>query len=226
MPRNDRSPERPRARVLIVDDHPAVREALSIRISQAPDLEVCGQAEDTGDALRLVDESKPDVAIVDISLKTGDGIDLIKRIKSRDQHVRMLVWSMYGESLYAERALRAGANGYITKEHATDRIVEAIREVLAGKVYLSPAMTDKLLHRSVGLGGKKQNQPTIEDLSDRELEVFRLIGRGVKTAEIAAQLHLSVRTVWTYRDRIREKLGLSDGAELVRNATHWVLQNE
>lgn len=226
MPRDNHSPEQPRARVLIVDDHPAVREALSIRISQAPDLEVCGQAEDTGDALRLVEKSKPDVAIVDISLKTGDGIDLIKRIKSRDQHVRMLVWSMYGENLYAERALRAGANGYITKEHATDRIVEAIREVLAGKVYLSPAMTDKLLHRSVGLGGKKQNQPTIEALSDRELEVFRLIGRGVKTAEIAAQLHLSVRTVWTYRDRIREKLGLSDGAELVRNATHWVLQNE
>jgi DNA-binding NarL/FixJ family response regulator len=212
--------------VLIVDDHPAVREALSIRISQAPDLEVCGQAEDTGDALRLVEKSKPDVAIVDISLKTGDGIDLIKRIKSRDQHVRMLVWSMYGENLYAERALRAGANGYITKEHATDRIVEAIREVLAGKVYLSLAMTDKLLHRSVGIGGKKQSQPTIEALSDRELEVFRLIGRGVKTAEIAVQLHLSVRTVWTYRDRIREKLDLSDGVELVRNATHWVLQNE
>jgi DNA-binding NarL/FixJ family response regulator len=226
MPRDNHSPKQPRARVLIVDDHPAVREALSIRISQAPDLEVCGQAEDTGDAMRLVEKSKPDVAIVDISLKTGDGIDLIKRIKSRDQHVRMLVWSMYGENLYAERALRAGANGYITKEHATDRIVEAIREVLAGKVYLSPAMTDKLLHRSVGLGGKKQSQPTIEALSDRELEVFRLIGRGVKTAEIAVQLHLSVRTVWTYRDRIREKLGLSDGAELVRNATHWVLQNE
>ena len=226
MPRDNHSPEQPRARVLIVDDHPAVREALSIRISQAPDLEVCGQAEDTGDALRLVEKSKPDVAIVDISLKTGDGIDLIKRIKSRDQHVRMLVWSMYGENLYAERSLRAGANGYITKEHATDRIVEAIREVLAGKVYLSPAMTDKLLHRSVGLGGKKQNQPTIEALSDRELEVFRLIGRGVKTAEIAVQLHLSMRTVWTYRDRIREKLDLSDGAELVRNATHWVLQNE
>ena len=226
MSRDNHSPEQPRARVLIVDDHPAVREALSIRISQAPDLEVCGQAEDTADALRLVEKSKPDVAIVDISLKTGDGIDLIKRIKSRDQHVRMLVWSMYGENLYAERALRAGANGYITKEHATDRIVEAIREVLAGKVYLSPAMTDKLLHRSVGLGGKKQNQPTIEALSDRELEVFRLIGRGVKTAEIATQLHLSVRTVWTYRDRIREKLDLSDGAELVRNATHWVLQNE
>jgi DNA-binding NarL/FixJ family response regulator len=224
--RKNGSHEPPRSKVLIVDDHPAVREALSIRISQAPDLEVCGQADDIVDALRLVEKSQPDVAIVDIALKTGDGIDLIKRIKVRDQHVRMLVWSMYGEDLYAERALRAGANGYITKEHATDRIVEAIREVLAGKVYLSPVMTDKLLHRSVGLGGKKPRPATIDALSDRELEVFRLIGRGVKTAEIAEQLHLSVRTVWTYRDRIREKLDLSDGTELVRNATHWVLQNE
>jgi DNA-binding NarL/FixJ family response regulator len=194
--------KRLRAKVLIVDDHPAVREALMIRISQVPGLEVCGQAEDVGDALRLIDETKPDVAIVDIALKTGDGIDLIKRIKARNDDVRMLVWSMYGEDLYAERALRAGANGYITKEHATDRIVDAIREVLAGKVYLSPAMSEKLLQRTVG-AGRKRAQPTIDMLSDRELEVFRLIGRGVKTAEIAAQLHLSVRTVWTYRDRIR-----------------------
>lgn len=225
MHRAKDSPQ-PRARVLIVDDHPAVREALSIRISQAPDLEVCGQADDVGDALQLVGETKPDVAIIDIALKTGDGIDLIKRIKKRSDDVRMLVWSMYGENLYAERALRAGANGYITKEHATDQIVEAIRQVLADKVYLSPAMANKLLHRSVGDGRKARAQPTIEALSDRELEVFRLIGRGVKTADIAAQLHLSVRTIWTYRDRIREKLDLANGAELVRHATHWVLENE
>jgi DNA-binding NarL/FixJ family response regulator len=224
MPRTKQSARRPPARVLIVDDHPAVREALSIRVSQAPDLEVCGQAEDVGDALRLVGETKPDIAIVDIALKTGDGIDLIKRIKSRNEHVRMLVWSMYGEDLYAERALRAGANGYITKEHATDQIVDAIRHVLADKVYLSAAMSEKLLHRAVGAGRKRQ-QPTIDMLSDRELEVFRLIGRGVKTSQIAVQLHLSVRTVWTYRDRIREKLDLNDGAELVRHATHWVLEN-
>jgi DNA-binding NarL/FixJ family response regulator len=218
--------KRPRARVLIVDDHPAVREALSIRISQVPDLEVCGEAADTADALRLVEKKKPDVAIVDIALKTGDGIDLIKRIKSRDDHVRMLVWSMYGENVYAERALRAGANGYITKEHATDQIVEAIRDVLADKIYLSPAMSEKILHRTVGRESKYANQPAIDLLSDRELEVFRLIGRGVKTAQIAAQLHLSVKTVWTYRDRIREKLNLSDGADLVHQATHWVLENE
>ena len=226
MDRNEMAKKPPRARILIVDDHPAVREALTIRIAQFPDLEVCGQAADIGDALKLVVQKKPDIAIIDISLATGDGIDLIKRIKKRDDSVRMLVWSMYGENLYAERALRAGANGYITKEHATDQIVEAIRQVLADKVYLSPAMTEKLLHRSVGQGAKSRSQPPIDFLSDRELEVFRLIGRGVKTSEIAAQLHLSVRTVWTYRDRIREKLDLSDGAELVRHATYWVLENE
>lgn len=226
MPRNEPDKKRSRVRVLIVDDHPAVCEALSIRISHTPDLEVCGQATDMDDALRMIGEQKPDVAIVDIALATSDGIDLIKRIRKRDEHVRMLVWSMYGEHLYAERALRAGANGYITKEHATDTIVEAIREVLADKVYLSPTMSERLLHRAVGRGRKSADQVGIDALSDRELEVFRLIGRGVKTAQIAAQLHLSIRTVWTYRDRIREKLGLSGGAQLVHHATRWVLESE
>ena len=172
-------------------------------------MEVCGQAGGISDALQLVEKKKPDVAIVDIALNKENGINLIKRIKSQYANVRMLVWSMYGEDLYAEQQLRAGANGYITKEHATDQIVDAIREILAGKVYLSPAMTEKLLNRTVG---RRPNVPTIDTLSDRELEVFRLIGRGVKTAAIAAQLHLSVRTVWTYRDRMREKLDLNDGA--------------
>jgi DNA-binding NarL/FixJ family response regulator len=226
MPRSKNCAKQRRARVLIVDDHPAVREALTIRISQASDLEVCGEAADIGGALQLVVEKKPNVAIIDIALKTGDGIDLIKRIKARDEGVRMIVWSMYGENVYAERALHAGANGYITKEQATDRIIEAIRQVLANKVYLSAAMTEKLLRRSVGQGKKRQSQATLDALSDRELEVFRLIGHGVKTSGIALQLHLSVRTVWTYRDRIREKLDLSDGAELVRHATRWILENE
>jgi DNA-binding NarL/FixJ family response regulator len=223
-PNHDPTRKEP-ARVLIVDDHPAVREALSIRISKVPDLVVCGEAEDEGSALQLVTSLKPDVAIIDISLKTGDGIDLIKRIKSRDDNVRMLVWSMHSESLYAERALRAGALGYITKEQATDRIVEAIRQVLDGKVYLSPAMTDKLLQRAVGDGGGSLGHSPVESLSDRELEVFRMIGRGVKTHEIAAQLHLSIKTVETYRDRIRTKLSLADGAELARYALQWVMDN-
>ena len=210
-------------RVLIVDDHPAVREALASRIGRQPDLEVCGEAADMGEALRLVAEARPDVAVIDISLKAGSGIDLIKRIKDRDDHIRILVWSMHSESLYAERALRAGALGYVNKDQATDRIVEAIRRVLAGKVWLSEVMAERLLQRSVG--GSGEDRSPLDVLADRELEVFRLIGEGVKTAEIAERLHLSVKTVETYRDRIRQKLDLSDGTKLVHYATQWVLEN-
>jgi DNA-binding NarL/FixJ family response regulator len=214
-----------RARILIVDDHPAVREALASRIGRQPDLEVCGEAADMSEALRLVADTQPDLVVVDISLKTDSGIDLIKRIKDRNDSVRMLVWSMHSESLYAERALRAGALGYINKDQATDMIIDAIRRVLEGKVYLSDAMAEKMLHRAVGGGRKEATRSPLDVLADRELEVFRLIGQGVKTAEIAERLHLSVKTVETYRDRIREKLDLSDGTELAHYATQWVLEN-
>jgi DNA-binding NarL/FixJ family response regulator len=215
-----------RARVLIVDDHPAVREALALRIGRQPDLKVCGEAADTADALRLVADTQPDVAVVDISLKTGNGIDLVRRIKDRNDHVRILVWSMHSESLYAERALRAGALGYINKDQATDRIVEAIRRVLAGKVWLSDVMAERMLHRAVGGVTHEVERSPLESLADRELEVLRLIGEGVKTAEIAVRLHLSVKTIETYRDRIRHKLNLNDGVELVHYATQWVLENK
>lgn len=214
-----------RNRVLIVDDHPAVREALALRISREPDLKVCGEAADMGDALRLIAEARPDVAVVDITLKTGSGIDLIKRIKDRNNHVRILVWSMHSESLYAERALRAGALGYMTKDQATDRIVEAIRQVLAGKVWLSDAMAERLLRRSVGGRQKDLARSPLDALADREIEVFRLIGQGVKTAEIADRMHLSVKTVETYRDRIRQKLAIESGTNLAHYATQWVLEN-
>jgi DNA-binding NarL/FixJ family response regulator len=217
--------KRSAAKVLIVDDHPAVREALVLRISRQPDLEVCGEAADMSEALRLVAHTLPDLAVIDISLKTGNGIDLIKRIKDRNDSVRMLVWSMHSESLYAERALRAGALGYINKDQATDKIVEAIRRVLEGKVYLSDAMAERMLRRSVGSGRKEVTRAPLDALADRELEVFRLIGQGVKTAEIAERLHLSVKTVETYRDRIRQKLDLSDGTELAHFATQWLLEN-
>lgn len=220
-----RNPTKKRARILIVDDHPAVREALASRIGRQPDLEVCGEAADMSEALGLVADTQPDLAVVDISLKTGNGIDLIKRIKDRNDSVRMLVWSMHSESLYAERALRAGALGYINKDQATDKIVEAIRRVLEGKVYLSDAMAEKMLHRAVGGGREEVTRSPLDVLADRELEVFRLIGQGVKTAEIAERLHLSVKTVETYRDRIRLKLDLSDGTELAHYATQWVLEN-
>src|SRR5271169_2201845 len=214
-----------RARVLIVDDHPAVREALAMRIGRQSDLEVCGEAADLSEALRLVADTQPDVAVVDISLKTGCGIDLIKRIKDRNDKVRMLVWSTHSESLYAERALRAGALGYINKDQATDKIVEGIRRVLEGKVYLSDAMVETMLHRTVGGGQEELTRSPLDALSNRELEVFRLIGQGVKTSETAERLHVSVKTIETYRDRIREKLDLSDGTELAHYATKWMLEN-
>ena len=220
-----RNQTKKRARILIVDDHPAVREALAARIGRQPDLEVCGEAADMSEALRLITDTQPDLAVIDISLKTASGIDLIKRIKDRNDSVRMLVWSMHSESLYAERALRAGALGYVNKDQATDKIIEAIQRVLEGKVYVSDALAEKMLHRAVGGSRKEATRLPLDALADRELEVFRLIGQGVKTAEIAERLHLSVKTVETYRDRIRQKLDLSDGTELAHFATQWVLEN-
>lgn len=213
------------ARILIVDDHPAVREALALRIRGQPGLEVCGEAADMSEALRLVADTEPDVAVVDITLKAGNGIDLIKRIRDRNSSVRMLVWSMHSESLYAERALRAGAMGYINKDQATDEIVKAILQVLEGKVYLSDTMAQKMLFRAIGRGREEVSKSRLDILADRELEVFRLIGQGVKTAEIAERLHLSVKTIETYRDRIRQKLNLSHGTELARFATQWMVEN-
>src|SRR6185437_13858748 len=215
-----------RARVLIVDDHPAVREALAFRIGRQGDLEVCGEAAGMSDALPLLADTQPDAPVIDISLKSGNGLDLIKRIKDRNDRVAILVWSMHSESLYAERALRAGALGYISKDQATDQIVEAICRVLDGKVWLSEAMAEQLLHRAVGVRHHAVTPTLVNGLADRELEVFLLIGRGVKTADIAERLHLSIKTVETYRDRIRQKLGLCDGTELVHYATQWVLEHD
>jgi DNA-binding NarL/FixJ family response regulator len=212
-----------RARVLVVDDHPAVRQALAVRIGRQGDLEVCGEAADMSEALRLAADTRPDVAVVDISLKASNGIDLIKRIKARDDRVRILVWSMHSEALYAERALRAWALGYINKDQATDRIVDAIRRVLEGKVWLSEGMAERLLQRAVGTGQLEPTRSPLDALADRELEAFRLIGEGVKTAEIVDRLHLSVKTVETYRDRIRQNLNLEDGTKLAHYTTQWVL---
>lgn len=214
------------SKILIVDDHPIVREGLSLLLSTQPDLEVCGEAADASTALQLVAETSPDLVIVDISLKGGNGIDLIKRIKARDPAARMLVSSMYDESLYAERALRAGASGYINKQEATRKITDAIRAVLDGKIFLSERMAGQMLQRAVGgRSGRIEHSP-LEDLSDRELEVFELIGRGRSTREIAEALHLSAKTVETYRDRVRKKLDLNDCSELTRHAIVWVLQGK
>lgn len=214
-----------RTRILIVDDHPAVREALAARIGRHADLEVCGEAVDIADALSLVRDAKPDVAVIDISLKTGNGIDLIKRILDRTDAVRILVWSTHSESLYAERVLRAGGLGYIQKDQATDKIIEAIRRVLEGKVYLSDAMKDKLLTGTVGADRNTAAHSLLDRLADRELEVLRLIGEGLKTARIADRMHLSIHTIETYRERIKTKLDLKSSTELACFATQWVLEN-
>jgi len=217
-----RKPEDHLKKVMVVDDHPAVREAMRLRMANLPDIEICGEASDVSSAIKIISEVKPDLVLIDISLETGDGLDLIKRIKSRDSKILMLVWSMHDENLYAERSLRAGARGYITKKHATHDILNAIRQVLEGKIYLSPPMRDKLLSRA--LNGDLNRSP-IESLSDRELEVLHLIGQGTRTMEIAKHLHLSVKTIETYRDRIRQKIGLQDGTDLIRFAAQWSLDN-
>ena len=213
------------ARILIVDDHPAIREALAIRIAGEADLEVCGEAADVAEAFQVAAAVNPDVAVIDLALKSGSGLELIKRLKTTQEKLLMIVWSMYSEDLYAERALRAGARGYITKEQATGKIIEAIRCVLEGKLYLSPAMTREAAEAACWAARRIPVRSPIDALSDRELDVFRLIGQGVKTAEIAARLHLSVKTVETYRDRIRQKLILNDGTELAHYATQWLLEN-
>jgi DNA-binding NarL/FixJ family response regulator len=181
---------------------------------------LCGEAVDVADALVLVAERKPDVAVIDISLRTGSGIDLIKRIKAHAPNVRMLAWSMHDESLYAERALRAGALGYIDKSQSTDRVVDAIRCVLEGKVFLSGHIAERLLQRSV-LGHKNVGQSPVDVLSDRELEAFRLIGQGLDTREVASRMHVTSKTVDTYRSRMKDKLNVRNRSELVRLATLW-----
>jgi len=211
-------------KVLIVDDHPAVREALALRIATHTDLEVCGEASELAEALQVAAATDPDVAVIDIGLKTSSGIDLIKRLKAHSDKIRMIVWSMYSEEAYAERALRAGAMAYLTKHQGTKQIIDAIREVCSGNMYLSAGMTTKLVKQTVGQRHQNFDNPSIETLSDRELEVFRLIGQGLKTQEIATQFHLSVNTVETYRDRIRNKLHIRDAFELNRMALRWALE--
>ncbi len=212
------------AKILIVDDHPAVREGLAVRISSQPDLKVCGQAADAAEAMNLVAAARPDVVVVDIHLKTGNGLDLIERIKAHDKSIRILVWSMYPDALYARRALHAGALGYINKENTTGRIVEAIRRVRDGKVYLGEETAEQLLGQAVG-GAKALTVSAVESLSDCELEVFRLVGQGLSTSQAAQQLHRSIHTVEAHRQAIKRKLNLKTAGELNRAAMQWMLEN-
>jgi DNA-binding NarL/FixJ family response regulator len=210
-------------KILIVDDHPVVREGLSARLEKQPDLQVCGQTGDFNEALQLIATADPDIAIIDLSLKTGHGLELIKRIKARKPSVRILVWSMYPDSLYAERALHAGAMGYVNKENATDQIIEAIRRLQEGKIFLSEPMAQRLLSHAAADAAKIS---PLESLSDRELETFELLGQGMDTIQIAAKMGLSPKTVETYRARIKEKLRLRKSTELMQRAVQWVMENK
>ena len=212
-----------RRRVLIVDDHPVVRQGLILAIGREPDLEVCGEAAHIEEAMRLAEEGCPDVVIVDLSLDGEDGIELIDYVKSRWSSVKILVYSSHDEETYAGRVLRAGAMGYISKREPMAKIVVAVRQVLSGEVYLSPQMTTKLLQRA-SVGKPLDNNPT-ETLSNRELQVFEMIGQGVNTIEIARKLEVSPKTVESHRKVIKTKLHLQTAAQLSRCAFQWVQEN-
>jgi DNA-binding NarL/FixJ family response regulator len=209
-----------KAKVLLVDDHPLVREWLANLINQQTDLHVCGEADSAPTAMQMIGAIHPEVAIVDISMEGSSGIELIKNIKASHPDVRVIVLSMHDEALYGERALRAGARGYIMKREATKRVLEAIRSVLTGKLYLSDKMAMLMAEKFV-VGHIKTAGSAIEKLSDRELEVFQLLGRCCTTRQIAEELHVSFKTVQSFCARIKDKLELSSAAELLRAAVRW-----
>ena len=199
---------RDKKRILLVDDHPVVRDGLTMRIQRQPDLIVCGEANGCREALAQITTCRPDVVVVDLILPDGSGLQLIRDIKSRHPHLAVLALSMQDERIYARRALQAGAQGYLMKQEVTEQVVEAIRQVLDGHVYVSPSMQRRLLD-SLTAGDTPAAGSLAERLTDRELEVFRLLGAGLRTREVAAKLHLSIKTVETYCERIKTSLNLS-----------------
>jgi len=212
---------RVKCRIFMVEDHPIVTEGLRELIEHEQDLVICGGVQEAEKALGAISKLKPDLVLVDISLPGKSGLELIKDIKARHPQLPILVLSMHDEKVYAERALRAGAAGYVMKAEATEKVVEAIHKVLGGEVYVSDAVAATMVRKFVGLRSDAAVSP-IEQLSDRELEVFQLIGHGLPSREIAKKLHLSVKTIETYRDHIKRKLGLKDATELLQYAIQWV----
>jgi DNA-binding NarL/FixJ family response regulator len=207
-------------KILLVDDHPLVREWLANLINEQTDLRVCGEASNSPQAFQKIGAEKPDIVIVDISLEGGSGIELIKNIKAAHPDVAMIVLSMHDESLYAERALRAGARGYIMKREATKKILQAIRAVLGGKLYISDKISDAMAEKFVE-GRPTATASPVEQLSDRELEVFQLLGRGFSTRQIADHLRVGFKTVQTYSARLKEKLKLDNATQLLHEAIRW-----
>jgi DNA-binding NarL/FixJ family response regulator len=208
--------------VLLVDDHPIVRQGLQQMIDREADLHVCGEAEEARSALHAIAVLKPDIVVMDISLNGPSGIEILRTIRQTDSKLRVLVLSMHDETVYAERALRAGANGYIMKQEATEKVLVAMRRILAGEVYVSDRVANKMLKQFVGGAPSSRHSP-VDDLTDRELEVFRLIGEGHGTRQISDELHLSVKTVETYQAHIKEKMGLRNARELVQYAIQWAI---
>lgn len=207
-------------RVLVVDDHPIVRQGLALLINREPDLTVCAEAEDASTAMQSIPASKPDILVVDISLNGPDGLDLLKDIRTRFPELPVLILSMHDESIYAERALRAGAQGYIMKQEASEKVLLALRRILNREIYVSDRISNQMLKRFIG-NSQRSRPASVSDLTDRELEVFRLIGEGHTTRQIADQLHISIKTVESYQAHIKEKLSLKSARELVQHAIQW-----
>lgn len=212
-------------RIMVVDDHPIVRQGLALLLNREPDLIVCGEAEEAMGALHVLSSARPDVLIVDISLTGPDGLDLLKTIRTTHPTLPVLILSMHDESIYAERALRAGANGYIMKQEATEKVLVAVRRILSGEIYVSDRIANKMLKHYITGAGTLRNS-SIADLSDRELEVFRLIGEGHGTRQIAEELHLSIKTVESYQAHIKEKLSLRSARELMQHAIQWSMNEK
>ena len=213
------NPSVPKCKVFLVDDHPIVRQGLALLIDREPDLMVCGEADGATSALQAIREAAPDFVVLDISLDGPDGLELLKTLRVRYPNLPVLVLSMHDEAVYAERALRAGANGYIMKQEATDRVLTAIRHILGGDVYLSDRLTKRMLQQFVN--GSVSPRDPLAKLSDRELEVYRLIGAGHSTRQIADELHVSTKTIESYQAHIKEKLALRNARELVQHAVEW-----
>jgi len=220
LPLPERATTTTRKAVLVIDDHPLLRQGLAMLINQQSDMEVCAEAEEGHAAMQFIAQKKPDIVILDISLKGPDGLELLKSIRTTAPDLPVLILSMHDEAIYAERALRARANGYIMKQEAPERVLVAVRRILNGEVYLSDAMSKKMLQHYID-GAPSLFQSRIATLSDRELEVFCRIGEGRATREIAEELHLSIKTVETYQAHLKEKLGLRTGRELIQHAIQW-----
>jgi DNA-binding NarL/FixJ family response regulator len=225
LPPPDRTVSTDRKRVLIIDDHPLLRRGMATLIGSQPDFEICGEADHAQSGLQAMRETSPHIALVDITLPGTDGLELIKLMLAEQPKLRVLVVSMHDESLYALRSLRAGAKGYLMKAEAIEQVVAALRKISAGDLYVTPRFSERLVFRAIqsledGLGSP------VDRLSDRELEVLRLLGKGLGTRDIAKTLHLSVKTIETHRAHIKEKLGFKEAAEMVRFAIDWAVHEE